>query len=252
MEKRKKHIFCMIGRKSFVLFFILGFLTISLLFVSWVGAQEREKKILLKEDFNDSIAQGFGNEVGNWKIVDGKYTATMGTLRFSTAGDLSWRNYTIEADFINAKDGGLLVRAQDHNNGIALIIRPVYNDIYWHIRKNGNWGLMLERQELGHKPGENLRIRVEVKDDQFKAFVNGKLRTTLKTKEFPEGKIALYLYYPSDQYWDNVVVYTKAKREKEKILELIKELKEKIEHLKMEINQLEEKVNFLDKMLSEK
>lgn len=44
---------------------------------------------------------------------------------------MSCNDYSLEADFINAKDGGFIVRAQDHSKGIALIVRPTHNDIYW-------------------------------------------------------------------------------------------------------------------------
>ncbi len=50
-------------------------------------------------------------------------------------------------------------------------------------------------------------MKVEVRGNELKAYINGKLKTTLRWEEaFPEGKIALYLSYQSDQYWDNVVV----------------------------------------------
>ena len=164
-------------------------------------------EILLKEDFNDGIAQGFGDESGNWKVADGRYAATTGIFRFSTAGDLRWKDYSLEADFVNARDGGFLLRAQDQDNAIALIVRPTFDDIYWHIREEGSWGVRYESKTLGHKPGENLRVKVEVRGNELRAYINGKLKTTLRWEGFPEGKIALYLSYQSDQYWDNVLVH---------------------------------------------
>ena len=163
---------------------------------------------LLQENFDDGAAQGFGNESGDWKVIDGKYTATTGTFRFSTTGDLSWQDYVVEADYINAQDGGLLVRAQDYNNCISLVIRPTYNDICWNIRKNGAWGAGLATVALGYKPGANLHVRIEVAGSDLKGYINGELKTTLKTTEFPKGKISLYLYSQGNQYWDNIEVYT--------------------------------------------
>ena len=60
-------------------------------------------EILWHEDFNDGVAQGFGNEVGSRKVVDGRYTATTGRLRYSTAGDLSWKDYSLDGDFHQCK-----------------------------------------------------------------------------------------------------------------------------------------------------
>jgi len=172
------------------------------------AANQQASTILFQENFDDGSTQGFGNDSGAWKVVDGKYTATAGTARFSTAGDLSWQDYTIEADYLNARDGGLLVRTQDYKNLIALVIRPTYNDISWNIRKGGNWGSGLNAATLGHQPGENLHVKIEVSGSQFKGYINGELITTLETAEFPKGKIGLYLYSSGEQYWDNVVVST--------------------------------------------
>lgn len=162
--------------------------------------------ILLEEDFDDGIAQGFGDEVGSWRVVDGRYTATTEIYRFSTFGDLRWKDYILEADFINAIDGGLLARAQDHNNAVALMVRPTWNIIYWQIREEGRWGAWYEPKNLDHTPGEDLHVKVEVRGDELEAYVNGTLKTSLSWKGFPEGKIGLYLSHEGGQYWDNVVV----------------------------------------------
>ncbi|RCV62732.1 glucanases superfamily protein [Methanophagales archaeon] len=172
-----------------------------------------EATILFDENFDDGYAPGFGNEVGNWEVhllypYTGKYTATTDTYRFSMAGDTNWQDYVIEADFFNAQDGGLLVRAQDQDNCIALIVRPSYNDIYWYVRKGGMWADYKGQVTLGHEPGEELQVKVKVAGSEFKAYVNDVLKTTLENAEFPKGKIGLYLYYQPDQYWDNVVVYS--------------------------------------------
>jgi len=177
-----------------------------------VGVSTPFGQILLQEDFEDGIAQGFGNEIGDWKVIDGKYTARRGIFRFSTICDLDWADYSLEADFIKAKDGGFLVRAKNDENGIILVVRPSRNDIYWAEvcwteGKTRGWGAVRhEVRALGHKPGQDLHVKVEVIDDQFKAYVNGEIKTVFKSAEFPEPKVALYLYHQSGQYWDNVVV----------------------------------------------
>jgi len=172
-----------------------------------------EAIILFEANFDDGYAPGFGNEVGDWEVhllypYTGMYTATTGTYKFSMAGDTNWQDYVIDADFFNAQDGGLLVRAQDQDNCIALIVRPSYNDIYWYVRKGGMWADYKGQVTLGHEPGEELQVKVEVVGSEFKAYINGVLKTTLENTEFPKGKIGLYLYYQPDQYWDNVVVYS--------------------------------------------
>jgi len=179
------------------------------------GQTTEEKVILLDEDFDDGYAQEFGNEVGDWVVRfldlgdqnDGKYNATTGAKRFSMAGDTAWQDYVIEANFSNAQDGGLLVRVQDKDNGIILLVRPEYNETYWHVIENGSWGNALAKVTLGHEAGDELHVKVAVAGSEFKAYINGELKTTLNTSEFTTGKIGLYLSYQPYQYWDDVTVY---------------------------------------------
>ena len=177
------------------------------------GQRSEEKVILLKEDFDDGNATEFGNEVGDWEVRflddqnDGKYTATTGAKRVSMAGNLTWQDYVIEANFSNAQDGGLLVRAQDKDNGIILVVRPEHNETYWQVIKNGSWGTTLAKVTLGHEVEDELHVKVAVAGSEFKGYINGELKTTLNNSEFTTGKIGLYLFNQSDQYWDNVVVY---------------------------------------------
>ena len=92
-----------------------------------------------------------------------------------------------------------------------MVVRPSRNDIYWAEvcwteGKTRAWGARYEVRALGHKPGQDLQVKVEVIGDEFKAYVNGEIKTVLESAEFPGPKVALYLYHPSDQYWDNVVI----------------------------------------------
>lgn len=196
---------------GFAFLAILGFLFVLLCVEETADAINSPGQILLEEDFNDGMAQGFGNEVGTWKVIDGKYTATTGIFRFSSLCDFGQVDYNLEADFINAKDGGFVVRARDNNNGIALIIRPSHNDIYWTEicwaeGKGRGWGNRYEIRKLNHTPGENLHIRIEVRGSEFKAYVNEEVKTIFKSIEFTRPKIALYLYFQPNQYWDNVLI----------------------------------------------
>ena len=177
--------------------------------------ESEEKVALLEADFDDGNATEFGNEVGDWEVRfldlddqnDGKYTATTGDKRVSMAGNLTWQDYVIEANFSNAQYGGLLVRAQDKDNGIILVVRPEHNETYWHVITNGSWGTALAKVTLGHEVGEELHVKVAVAGSEFEGYIDGELKTTLNNSEFTTGKIGLYLFNQSDQYWDDVVVY---------------------------------------------
>ncbi|MBN1273933.1 MAG: hypothetical protein JXB26_16840 [Candidatus Aminicenantes bacterium] len=162
--------------------------------------------LIFEENFDDGTAPDFGNEAGEWFIEDGLYKALKGSYRFSTVGNPDWKDYSIEADFINSKDGGILCRAQDHNNCVVLVIRPSHNDIYWKLRKNRGWGAEFGKEILGHQPGENLHVKVDVQGNKFMAFINGEIKTVMENPGFPSGKAGLYLYLQDNQAWDNVIV----------------------------------------------
>lgn len=124
---------------------------------------------------------------------------------------MDWADYSLEADFIKGKDGGFLIGAKNDDNGIVLVVRPSRNDIYWGEvcwteGKTRGWGARYEVRALGYESEQDLHIKVEVIGNEFKAYVNGEIKTVFKSAEFPEPKVALYLYHQSGQYWDNVVV----------------------------------------------
>ena len=84
--------------------------------------------------------------------------------------------------------------------------RLYWAEICWAREKGRGWGARHEVRTLGHEPGEDLHLKVEIRGDEFKAYVNGQIKTIFRSREFPKPKIALYFYRQSDQYWDNVVV----------------------------------------------
>jgi hypothetical protein len=165
--------------------------------------------ILFEENFNDGAAQEFGNETWNWTVFNDKYTSAPNQVGYSTAGNTAWTNYTAEADFLNGKEGGLLVRCLDTNNYVAFIVRPGVS-VSWQTRKNGVLSSETNTTAIVPVAGNKLHIMVDVKGNDFKAYVNGVLKISLTTAQFPAGKIGLKMGNQPipNQYWDNVIVET--------------------------------------------
>ena len=135
-------------------------------------AEEGEKRnaagTLFEEDFDDGTAEGFGNEFGECRVVNGKYAPALpisisavtpdGKLntRHSSFGMPDWKYYSVEADFIDAYNGGLIIRGQNsfEEGGIVLSIVPG-DDIYLpngFINLQDEWGgAPIAGTELGFK-----------------------------------------------------------------------------------------------------
>jgi hypothetical protein len=161
--------------------------------------------VIFQEDFNNGLAQGFSNDTNNWQVIDGKYTAA-NEFSFSMFGNTAWTDYSVEGDFDTAEDGGLMVRAQDFNNGVVLIVRPEYGDVYWILRVNGQFTTIYGHVQTSLKPFDTVHVKAAVKGDLYSAYVNGLLVTSADIPGFPNGKAGLYLCQPPNQYWDNIVV----------------------------------------------
>ena len=167
--------------------------------------------VLLREDFDDGLAQLFGNESGHWVVAHGAYTATSrGSESFSLAGSPDWTDYRLEADLINVTDVALIVRAQGTANYICLAIRPTSCD--WRIRTVGPTGQPQTSGAINSVPipahdTKTIRVAVEVRGDEFFGYVNGELKTTMKSTLFPRGKVGFTMGTQPNGYIDNVIVY---------------------------------------------
>jgi len=190
------------------------------------GGKSYPPGALFEEDFNDGTAEGFGNEAGNWEVVDGRYTPSapiitspidadsISGVRHSSFGEQDWKYHILEADFMNAYNGGMIIRGQDNfgDGGLVLSIVPG-DDIYLpngFINLQDGWGgAPIAGTELGFKGGEDLHIKVESFGETgeqggeiIKVYVNDELKITTEwlcsVGRSDQGKVYLYL----NQYFD--------------------------------------------------
>ena len=157
-----------------------------------------------------------GKTTTTWDSMDGKWAVTRDgrfaptekpEFAFAFTGDREWRDYALKADLINGQDAGLLVRAQDWNNCVFLVIRPGKRDLWWFVRRNGQWGGVLAPMALPFGTKPLLKVKVLVTGDTYTCYLDGKKVSQIKDATFPKGRIGVYIH-PAEpgQAWDNVEV----------------------------------------------
>ena len=149
----------------------------------------RGKKLIYKSDFkkNPAAWKIFG---GDWKTVDGAFRQIdAGDDRRAYAGDVSWRDYTysLKARKLGGAEGFL----------IMFLVRDDDNWLWWNI---GGWGNTKHTIELCEKGGKSnlgkdvpgsvetgrwYDVRVDVRGDSVRCFLDGKLIHDAKIAQKP-------------------------------------------------------------------
>lgn len=166
-----------------------------------------KQNILLSEDFNSGFAQGFNNRSGLWEVINCKYGIKTSGVSVSTVGNPDWQIYSIEADFINPKEGGLCIGYTDDK---SIFLKIVNNSgelyFYWsHIEGSNVTNVHFD--PLGLSPENTIRVRIELKDDRIVGYVNDKwIVEDCFSTPLLRSNAALMLQKQTDQYWDNVVI----------------------------------------------
>ena len=172
---------------------------------------------LFFDDFEDSShvhfpVPGWGNEVGGWGAQNGVYfpsSPSNSPLTYSSITSLpNLTDFIVEFDVNHLDDGGIFLRSSGNDNGVLLVTGgyyEVYKGLYWHIVDGSGWEI-LNKVEVPGLRYSDAHLKVEVKGDTYKAFLNGGTTpiTTLITDSFSSGSIALYSN--SSQTFDNISV----------------------------------------------
>lgn len=108
------------------------------------GAASTSGQILLVEDFDDGVADGFTPLSGAWEVVGGEYLAHIegpGVYGRCAAGEESWQNYQFECDLkiFGSINHVLRFRVSSSGSGYELNIRAEpYFDAYLYKWIDGN------------------------------------------------------------------------------------------------------------------
>ena len=184
--------------------------------------------VLFSDDFNSGASPLWGNESGNWSDVGGVYNAlnpasfAPGKLPAYSSLPFDLTDFTIDLDINKIVDGGVFLRMSGNTpntlSGVLLVTGGLGNTglgLYWLRIYDGKYKSVENQSRFFlSNPGKvNAKLRIEVKSDNYSAFINDSLIpiTTLKTSDFSSGRVALYDYSyrnVSEQTFDNVTIYT--------------------------------------------
>ena len=135
---------------------------------------------------------------GDWRIVNDRLSTISRKSEWShmLVGEPSWRNYAVEVDASlgrHHQEVRVIVRAQDRDNMVAFIASH-YGESGWWLKTDGEWHLLSK----GGGVDSSVKIRVEVKDDVYIAYVDGQRRLSIDDSTFGTGRAGLGLYCDSD------------------------------------------------------
>ncbi|WP_168735932.1 glycoside hydrolase family 9 protein [Cohnella fermenti] len=171
--------------------------------------------MLLEEDFEDGVADGWTATSGTWSVQAGQYVGQAGSGNsFSVAGDAAWTDYTLQADVSvtsntnGNKDAGLLFRYTDSDNYYVL-----------YLKNNDRTGRKLELvKSVGGVKTTLAYANPSVAADTFytykivgdgadiSVYQNGTLQFAVTDTAHVSGKIGARVYANTRAYFDNVTV----------------------------------------------
>jgi len=188
-------------------------LIISLIFLSikvnWAVSQE-----LFIDDFETGPLSEWGNEIGDWTVINGEYNSTTSGWSYSSIPFNDLSNFAIDVDINYAWDAGIFFYSGGpFSNGISLIIGGNGgggNGLYWHTWVNGSPSGILNPSGYLFPSGSDIHVRLEVDGNLFTAYVNGSTSpaTTFTSDLYTNGEIALYSNQPNPQTFDNFLLTT--------------------------------------------
>lgn len=180
--------------------------------------------------FDDGKAKNWQVVRGRfWKVEDGMYSAgrdkgSVGEHR-SFSGEAKWSDYTVilKAKLTKGWGYGVYFRATDVKRANAYIFQY---DPYYNRRRGGSFlfrkivngrerapfARVLKNKVFGSDfdwYNTMREIKLEVKGDTFKAYVDGKLVLTGKDKTYTNGMIGLRTWGNSHVYFDDIRVKVK-------------------------------------------
>jgi len=161
---------------------------------------------LASSTFCDSFASkndpAWGDQDGAWTIAKHQYYATMPNNNPLTYTDLtdyqSLKNFTLNVTVNDVFDGGIWLRSQYNAgapNGVLLVVGGAcsnYTGVYWHVVQNGSPGQCLNEVDVPGLEGSNAKIKVVAKGDNYTAYVNGAMVTSLTDTTYTKGSAGLY------------------------------------------------------------
>ncbi|WP_046772549.1 hypothetical protein [Jiangella alkaliphila] len=175
-----------------------------------------EGDMLLTEDFEDGVANGWAPQGGTWAVVDvggdSVYRATYNdggaTTLTATAGSSTWSDYAVEAVLTSANDANAIAlrgRYRDANNTYALSLNTSTNTLSLSARVNGT-STTLDTAAATLDTGVAYRVGLRMDGDAITGYLNGTEVLAATDASLVAGRVMVGGYSKSNFSVDDVIV----------------------------------------------
>jgi len=174
--------------------------------------------VIFSDNFQSGPSSSWGNQLGNWIAQDGKYYASATGSSFplwplpQTLLPFEVTDFTVDIKIWDFKNGGVMLRAQDSQNAILLVLGGlggVGDYMYWHILQDGNVGSGLNpSSSIGAIGQYDPSLHIVVEGDTYKVYLDGSTNpaTTLTTSAFSSGKVGLFDNASPETSFSDIVI----------------------------------------------
>jgi hypothetical protein len=197
-----------------------GVMLVGTLSVPLFAGDDARKTWTFDDDETGTIAKGFTNEVGEWKVADSDMGKALAQL---AKNPNSVFNVTLISD-TNAKDVDLSVRmkaiAGEHDQGGGLVWRAKDAKNYYLARYNplednyrlyhvvGGKRTLIQNVDIPHSDGWHT-LRVTMTGDRITCYYDGKKYNEATDSTFPgAGKIGLWSKADAQSHFDDLTLMT--------------------------------------------
>ena len=151
----------------------------------------------------DNVAEDWKVINGNWEVKDGVYQVTKDfDIEYSLVGDEDWDDYTIEARIRIDENNwaGIVFRAKSDMEYYVYYLSVLDNRTELWKHTAGAW---VNREKIAQIPtvdgvqlknGEWYEMRLDVKDDIFSYYINGKWQMDNSDPDYNKGKIGVWAW----------------------------------------------------------
>jgi hypothetical protein len=161
--------------------------------------------VVFSDNFDQGASNAWGNEMGQWRSVDGTYDAKLPNNSPPTYSSVTTlpalTDFTVDVDVNNWDDGGVWLRSAISGQSISGVLLVTggdggtYDGLYWHTATNGNYSGAMGHLALPGVQGSNQHLTITVQGNDYTACV-GQSCSTLTTSLFGSGSVALYDFSP--------------------------------------------------------
>lgn len=174
---------------------------------------------LFFDDFDDSVADGWTVQLGNFEVVDGEYYTEndLGEKSITTVDDLTLTDCIIETNlrFSNTETGfrsGIVFRYTDNAHHYVLYVSAEADNAEFCMFTPGDthWGATIDNQinySVVIDYNTDYLLRVSIQGDTFTGFLNGEKILLVTDGNYTSGQVGLR-GQRSDIYFDNFTVYS--------------------------------------------